>query len=569
MTGGRLLLQVGRAVLLFVVVTFVAYLAVHAQASPSSYPERAAGYERAGLDRSVVGGYAHWLAGAFQGDFGLFEWAEAEPASGGNRTASLGTVLREHGEASLERLALGVSAALVVGFGLSWWTRLRRSRAMAGAALLASSVPVFVVGVLVLVWSIDATPSDWTWTFGWLPFGQLDGISQVTTNGPTAWVTVVAFGWVAGSGVYLASRRADAATIGDRVRLCLRNAPWAVPVLLSAEMLLEIVVGPYGLGSVLISSLYSADLVAVLGVVFVTALLGTLVAGVCGVVSEVASDRAVTPIDIVVPDDPTEHEGQVVPRDRARRVAALLAGAWLALIVVGGLGASAFSADPYDQSLRSMFEGPSFAHPVGTDFLGRDNFARLLHGAGHLVTTVGPPALATAAVVVGLRMLANRLGRHADGALRFIRDAAAVLPAIVLFGALGVGEQPPLGWELPVAILLVSLPVVLRVVPAGQGARPAVRWMWTAAGAAATSAAVGAFLVFAVDYVGLGAQPPEAGWGTTVREHFGYALDRPIAIYAAAMAMGLTVAAFRILAEFAFDRGRPTADSEPVGAVVD
>ena len=38
-------------------------------------------------------------------------------------------------------------------------------------------------------------------------------------------------------------------------------------------------------------------------------------------------------------------------------------------------------ADPLKLSIRDKFLPPSFAHPFGTDFLGRDVFSRVISGS--------------------------------------------------------------------------------------------------------------------------------------------------------------------------------------------
>lgn len=54
---------------------------------------------------------------------------------------------------------------------------------------------------------------------------------------------------------------------------------------------------------------------------------------------------------------------------------------WLApvaLIVI--LGPLVWTIDPVEQVLTDRLAGPTFDHPLGTDNLGRDLLARVLHG---------------------------------------------------------------------------------------------------------------------------------------------------------------------------------------------
>ena len=61
---------------------------------------------------------------------------------------------------------------------------------------------------------------------------------------------------------------------------------------------------------------------------------------------------------------------------------ALVALGWLALVLVCALAPGWVSAfDPIEQDLLAVKQGPSAAHWLGTDMLGRDILARLVHGA--------------------------------------------------------------------------------------------------------------------------------------------------------------------------------------------
>ena len=80
-----------------------------------------------------------------------------------------------------------------------------------------------------------------------------------------------------------------------------------------------------------------------------------------------------TALDLAAPAAPR------APRIGAARI--------LGLSLLGALGICALAgpaligADPAKQSLMETLQGPSAAHPLGTDNLGRDMAARLLSGA--------------------------------------------------------------------------------------------------------------------------------------------------------------------------------------------
>lgn len=105
----------------------------------------------------------------------------------------------------------------------------------------------------------------------------------------------------------------------------------------------------------------------------------------------------------------------------------------LVLVVLGALFGPVLS--PYDvvaQDMASRLQGPSLAHPMGTDELGRDTLTRVLAG-GRVSLAVG--ALATAvALLVGVFVgaLAGFLGRWVDNVLMRLVDLMLSLPDLFL-----------------------------------------------------------------------------------------------------------------------------------------
>src|SRR5688572_33164174 len=97
---------------------------------------------------------------------------------------------------------------------------------------------------------------------------------------------------------------------------------------------------------------------------------------------------------------------------RAARSPTLVAGAVLMALIVGA-ALTAPLLTPYDPSRHDLdhtFEGPTRAHPLGTDNFGRDLLARVLHGA-RIDLMIGVFATAvTLAVGTALGLLAGYYG---------------------------------------------------------------------------------------------------------------------------------------------------------------
>ena len=116
---------------------------------------------------------------------------------------------------------------------------------------------------------------------------------------------------------------------------------------------------------------------------------------------------------------------------------AILGLIFIAIFVIGAILAPYIS--PYDPTvgvLSNNLQGPSLAHLMGTDLLGRDEFSRVLYGA-RISLTVG-----VVAVIFGLiggtlvGAIAGGAGGLADGILMRVVDVLLAVPGILL--AIGI-----------------------------------------------------------------------------------------------------------------------------------
>lgn len=123
---------------------------------------------------------------------------------------------------------------------------------------------------------------------------------------------------------------------------------------------------------------------------------------------------------------------------------AAIAVGLITLAVVAAL----WGRDPLRQDLMLALAPPSIRFPLGTDHLGRDVFARLLHAFPRSIG-IAVVAMASAAffgTVFGL--LAATFNRVVDGAMMRLTDLALAFPglllAMVLAGLMGGGTLPVL-----------------------------------------------------------------------------------------------------------------------------
>ncbi len=222
---------------------------------------------------------------------------------------------------------------------------------------------------------------------------------------------------------------------------------------------------------------------------------------------------------------------------RLRRNRMALAG----LILVMGLFAVALLAPwlaPYDPNaidLKQVLRGPSSAHLLGTDTLGRDVLSRIIFGA-RISLLVGFVAVGIATLIgVLVGALAGYYGGVLDGFLMRLVDLMLCFPTLFLILAV-IAVLGPSIWNIMVVIGVTGWMGVARLVRAeflslrerdfvmaarALGASDA-RLIWrhllpnalTPVMVSATLGVAGAILTeSALSFLGLGVQPPTPSWG--------------------------------------------------------
>ena len=215
------------------------------------------------------------------------------------------------------------------------------------------------------------------------------------------------------------------------------------------------------------------------------------------------------------------------------------AGATIALVwlLVAALAPLVAPYDPLDQAF-TPFEPPSSEHLFGTDELGRDVFSRVVYGA-RISLPLGVLLVVLASTIGGvLGALAGYFRGLVDGAVMRTADLVFAFPAIILAmvvtAALGRGLTNAV-----LALVIVAWPSYARVVRSLVLSVGESEYVWASRllGASSRRAlvrevlpnVVGPVLVLAtldvgnailllsgLSFLGLGAQPPAAEWGSMV-----------------------------------------------------
>lgn len=193
-------------------------------------------------------------------------------------------------------------------------------------------------------------------------------------------------------------------------------------------------------------------------------------------------------------------------------------------------------------------EGPSRAHPLGCDPLGRDILARLLAG-GRISLAVGlMVALCTTVLGLLVGLSSGYLGGFVDSALMRFTDTMLAMPTffIVLAAAAFLGPSLVntvviIGFTqwMVTARLIRSECLAIRekefIVAArvsGQSNLGIMRHLLinvvsTVIVVATLAVATGILTESALSYLGLGIQPPQASWGSMLSGAQGYIFTQP------------------------------------------
>jgi peptide/nickel transport system permease protein len=216
----------------------------------------------------------------------------------------------------------------------------------------------------------------------------------------------------------------------------------------------------------------------------------------------------------------------------------------LVLLTVAGPWLTPYDANAQLDIIALRSQAPSLAHPFGTDGVGRDVLSRVLDGARISLL------LATLSVVLSLIVgtlygaLSTLAGGSVHAAMQRLIDVALAIPRLLLLLAIaalwGALSLPALillvgltGWFATARLVADDLAALrgreFTVAARALGVRP-VRLLWrhlfphllpTLAINASFGVAGTIALEAGLSYLGLGIQPPQASWGTILRDGSG------------------------------------------------
>jgi peptide/nickel transport system permease protein len=255
------------------------------------------------------------------------------------------------------------------------------------------------------------------------------------------------------------------------------------------------------------------------------------------------------------------------------RIALLVIGAILALSVLSPY-ISPYGADTIN--LDSLKEPPGLLHPFGTDQKGRDVLTRTLYGGRISIGVAIMAALISMGIGLLVGLISGYFGGRLDTAVMAFVDLILSFPSLLL--AIGVSViLPPgiytvmiaisaVGWA-SFARLIRGYVLTLREAPFVDAARAMgcsrrrilfVHLMpqCIPLGLVMMGLKVGGYILTeaSLSFLGLGAQPPTASWGSMISTSRSYLVVAPWMVIFPGLAIAAAALAFNILGDALSER---------------
>jgi ABC-type dipeptide/oligopeptide/nickel transport system permease subunit len=282
-------------------------------------------------------------------------------------------------------------------------------------------------------------------------------------------------------------------------------------------------------------------------------------------------DEIASSLDSVSLDDPVSLWRRAARRFRHNRIA-MVGFVIIVVVVISAIFAPwIWPQNPVTLHLGQRNQGPSLAHWLGTDDLGRDILSRLIQGSRVSMEVCLSVVCLALAVALPLGLLAGYVGGIVDSVIMRVTDAMFTIPVLGLALAVAALLGPSV-FHTAIAIAVGFVPGMIRIV---RGQTLAVRG--EAYIEASRSVGISQFRMLrrhvlpnvaaplivqvavsfgyallaeaGLSFLGLGVQPPNASWGTMLQAAFAYILSSPWALVPPGLAIAVTVLAFNLVGD--------------------
>ena len=255
-----------------------------------------------------------------------------------------------------------------------------------------------------------------------------------------------------------------------------------------------------------------------------------------------------------------------------KRKVSVVAGIVAILIVIIALIGPMFcTQDPYKQDLLNINKGPSAEHILGTDYLGRDTFTRIIYGARVSLGVAFAGVLLGSCVGVLLGICAGFFGGWFDSAVNALVTVLQAFPgmllAILVVAILGTGTV-----NTAITIAIYTVPGLTRLVRSNTVQLKNNEYIEACRIMGASNAhilfchivpnamsqiivnitlSLGTSILTSsgLSFLGLGVQPPEPEWGSMLNYAKDYVRIEPIGVLSIGITITIVVMSFSLLGD--------------------
>lgn len=256
----------------------------------------------------------------------------------------------------------------------------------------------------------------------------------------------------------------------------------------------------------------------------------------------------------------------------ARNRLALIGGGIICIGIIMAVFAPLIATyEPNEINIAQRLQGPSAEHWLGTDFMGRDTFSRIVFGARTAFQVALGAVLIGALLGIPIGAIGGYCGRWVDAALMRVVDAILAFPgrllAIALVASLGGGL-----FSLYVAIGVSSIPSYARIVRGAVLTQKEKEYVE----AARMTGESDAYILFmqilpncaapmlvrlsldfaqailtesSLSFLGLGFPPPTPSWGLMLKEVSPFLELQPWAALFPGLTISLMILGFNLLGD--------------------
>jgi peptide/nickel transport system permease protein len=251
---------------------------------------------------------------------------------------------------------------------------------------------------------------------------------------------------------------------------------------------------------------------------------------------------------------------------------AMVGVGWIVLVVIAAVFAPIVAPQsPTTQHLNDINQGPTLAHYLGTDSVGRDVLTRVIYSA-RVSMLVGALVVFFAGVfAVPIGLVSGYFGGRVDGVLMRIMDALFTFPPLMLALAIAALLGPNT-LNLSIAIAIPFIPGFARLIRAEVLSVREELYIEASHSVGVSSSrmlrkhvlpnVVSPFIVQAalafgyailaeagLSFLGFGVQPPNASWGVMLQNGYQFVNDAAWPMIPPGVAIALTVLAFNLVGD--------------------